>query len=51
MVVIDEGMAVFDALGSPSLAWLLLGKIRALTDKPIVKVITSHYYAEHIYGL
>lgn len=51
VVITDEGVVVFDSLGSPSLAWLLLSKIRALTDKPIVKVITSHYHADHIYGL
>ncbi|HEC20707.1 MAG TPA: MBL fold metallo-hydrolase [Gammaproteobacteria bacterium] len=51
VVITDEGVVVFDALGSPSLAWLLLSKIRALTDKPIVKVVTSHYHADHIYGL
>lgn len=51
VVITDEGVVLFDALGTPSLANLLLSKIRAITDKPIVKVIVSHYHADHIYGL
>lgn len=50
-VVTDEGVVVFDTLGTPSLANLLLTKIRSITDKPILKVIVSHYHADHIYGL
>lgn len=50
-VVTDEGVVIFDTLGTPSLAHLLLSKIRAITDKPVVKVIVSHYHADHIYGL
>jgi glyoxylase-like metal-dependent hydrolase (beta-lactamase superfamily II) len=50
-VVTDEGVVVFDALGTPSLAYLMLSKIRAITDKPVVKVVVSHYHADHIYGL
>lgn len=50
-IVTDEGVVVFDALGTPSLANLLLTKIRSVTDKPIIKVIVSHYHADHIYGL
>ena len=50
-IITDEGVVVFDALGTPSLANLLLTKIRSVTDKPILKVIMSHYHADHIYGL
>lgn len=50
-VITDEGVVVFDALGTPSLAAAMLKQIRALTDKPVVKVIVSHYHADHIYGL
>ena len=50
-IVTDEGVVVFDALGTPSLANLLLTKIRSVTDKDIIKVIVSHYHADHIYGL
>ena len=51
VVVTDAGVVVIDALGSPSLAYLLLQKIRAITQLPIVKVIVTHYHADHIYGL
>lgn len=50
-IVTDEGVVVFDTLGTPSLANLLLTKIRTITKKPILKVIVSHYHADHIYGL
>lgn len=51
VVVTDAGVIVFDALGTPALAELLVEKIRGMTDQPIVRVITSHYHADHIYGL
>ena len=50
-VVTKEGVVLFDALGTPSLAWTLLQKIREITDKPITHMIVSHYHADHIYGL
>ena len=48
VIVTDEGVVIFDALGSPSLANKLVGKIKEITDKPIVKVVVSHYHADHI---
>ena len=50
-IVTDEGVVVLDSLGTPSLANMLLAKIRSVTDKPILKVIVTHYHADHIYGL
>ena len=50
-VVTGAGVVVFDALGTPSLGQLLLEKIRTITDEPVVRVILSHYHADHIYGL
>ncbi len=50
-IVTEEGVVVFDTLGTPSLANMFLAKIRSVTDKPILKVIVSHYHADHIYGL
>lgn len=50
-VVTSDGVAVFDALGTPSLGWALLQEIRKITDKPVRYVIASHYHADHIYGL
>jgi len=50
-VVTDEGVVVYDALGTPALGYRLIQRIREVTDKPIRKVIISHYHADHIYGL
>ncbi len=50
-VVTDEGVVVYDALGTPSLGWKLLQKIRARTDQPVTHVVVGHYHADHIYGL
>lgn len=51
VIVTGAGVVVLDALGTPSLANKLLKKIRAITDEPIVRVVVSHYHADHIYGL
>ena len=51
VIVTGAGVVVFDALGTPALSQLLLEKIHAITDEPIVRVIVSHYHADHIYGL
>ncbi|HIE78286.1 MAG TPA: MBL fold metallo-hydrolase [Candidatus Thioglobus sp.] len=50
-IVTSEGVVVFDALGSPPLAYSMLKEIRKVTDKDIKLVIVSHYHADHIYGL
>ncbi|UCC56845.1 MAG: MBL fold metallo-hydrolase [Gammaproteobacteria bacterium] len=50
-VVTGAGVVVFDALGTPALGELLLEKIRNVTDQPVVRIIVSHYHADHIYGL
>lgn len=51
IVITDAGVVVIDALGSPSLAHKLIQKIKKITDQPIVKVIVTHYHADHVYGL
>ena len=50
-VVTEDGVVVFDALGTPSLAATLLEHIRKITDQPIKRLILSHYHADHIYGI
>jgi len=50
-VITGDGVVVFDALGTPSLAARLVSEIRQLTEQPIRKVIVSHFHADHIYGL
>jgi len=51
VIVTGAGVVIFDALGTPALSQLLLEKIRRVTDEPVVRVIVSHYHADHIYGL
>ncbi len=51
VVVTDNGIVVFDALGTPSLGKRLLEEVRKVSDQPVVRVIVSHYHADHIYGL
>lgn len=50
-VVTKAGVVVFDTLGSPSLAWEMLQRIREVTSAPIKLVIVSHYHADHYYGI
>lgn len=50
-VVTDDGVVVFDTLGTAVLGKKLVEAIRQVTDKPIKRVIVSHYHADHIYGL
>ncbi|NNJ93218.1 MAG: MBL fold metallo-hydrolase [Halobacteria archaeon] len=50
-VVTADGVVVFDALGTPALGYRLLQRIREITDKPVERIIISHYHADHIYGL
>jgi hypothetical protein len=42
-VVTPQGIAVFDALGTPSLGWDPLQQIRKLTKQPLRYVVVSHY--------
>ncbi len=49
-VVTNDGVVVFDTLGSPSLAWEMVKRIREITSAPIRIAIVSHYHADHYYG-
>jgi len=50
-IVTDDGVVIFDSLGTPSLANKLVKKIKTITKQPIKKVVVSHFHADHIYGL
>ena len=50
-VITPQGIVVFDALGTPSLAVKLLRKIRKISDASVKAVVMSHYHADHLYGL
>jgi glyoxylase-like metal-dependent hydrolase (beta-lactamase superfamily II) len=50
-VITRDGVVVIDALGTPALGEAMVAAIRRVTDKPIRKVIITHYHADHFYGL
>ncbi|MFA7503812.1 MAG: MBL fold metallo-hydrolase [Burkholderiaceae bacterium] len=50
-VVTDDGVVVFDALGTPALGAALLEAIGEITAQPVRRVIISHYHSDHFYGL
>ena len=50
-VVTSEGVVVFDVLGTPALGRELRRQIRLITDKPIIRIVISHYHSDHFYGL
>jgi glyoxylase-like metal-dependent hydrolase (beta-lactamase superfamily II) len=50
-VVTDDGVVVFDTLGTPALGAQLKRAIAKVTPQPVKRVIVSHYHADHFYGL
>lgn len=50
-VLTDDGVVVFDSLGTPALGEAMLKAIHEISDQPVKRVIVSHYHADHIYGL
>ena len=50
-VVTRDSVVIIDALGTPPLGEALLAAIRRVSDKPIRRVILTHYHADHFYGL
>ncbi|HEY0878291.1 MAG TPA: MBL fold metallo-hydrolase [Zeimonas sp.] len=50
-VVTDDGVVVFDALGTPALGAVLLERIRGVTSQPVRRVVVSHYHSDHFYGV
>ena len=49
-IVTDEGVIVFDALGTPYLGRRLIATVRSLTDKPIRYLVITHAHPDHYYG-
>ena len=50
-IVTNDGVVIFDTLGTPALAAKMIRLLREVTQQPIKRVILSHYHADHIYGL
>lgn len=50
-VVTNNGVVVFDALATPTLGSAMLKAIAIVTPQPVVRVIISHFHADHFYGL
>jgi glyoxylase-like metal-dependent hydrolase (beta-lactamase superfamily II) len=50
-VVTDDGVVVFDALGSPTLGAAMKAAIASVTKQPIRLIVISHFHADHFYGL
>lgn len=50
-VVTDDGVVVFDALGTPVLGAALKAAIARVTPQPVRLVVVSHFHADHFYGL
>lgn len=50
-VITNDGVVVFDALGSPALAQGLIDIVRQHTTQAIRLVLISHYHADHFYGI
>ncbi len=50
-VITNDGVVVFDALGTPALGAAMLKAIRSVTAQPVRRIIVSHYHADHVYGL
>ncbi len=50
-VVTDDGVVVFDVLGTPALGRQLRRLIAQVTSQPVKLVVLSHYHSDHFYGL
>jgi glyoxylase-like metal-dependent hydrolase (beta-lactamase superfamily II) len=50
-VVTEKGIVVIDALGTPALGEAFIKAIRTVSHAPIVRVIVTHYHADHFHGL
>ena len=50
-VATEKGIVVIDALGTPALGEALMRAIRTVSKDRVVRVIVTHYHADHFYGL
>jgi len=48
VIVGDDGVMVIDAQATPTMAGLVIERVRQVTDKPIKYVVLSHYHAVRV---
>jgi len=49
-VVTSEGVVVIDTGSSVQIGEMLIRQIKKVTDKPVVKIINTHYHGDHFLG-
>ncbi|WP_019556806.1 MBL fold metallo-hydrolase [Thiomicrorhabdus arctica] len=49
-IVTSEGVIVVDTGSSVQIGEMVLRQIKKITDKPVVKVINTHYHGDHFLG-
>ncbi|HHT00478.1 MAG TPA: MBL fold metallo-hydrolase [Thiomicrospira sp.] len=49
-VITSEGVVVVDTGSSVQIGEMLIRQIKKITDKPVVKVINTHYHGDHFLG-
>jgi len=50
VVVLNHGVLVFDTHFTPEAGQALLGKIQAVTPKPVRYLVNSHFHPDHTHG-
>lgn len=49
-IVTSEGVVVIDTGGSVQIGEMILRQIKKVTDKPVIKVINTHFHGDHWLG-
>src|SRR5262245_18505687 len=50
VIVNDDDVIVVDDHVSPAAAWVLLEELKDITNKPVRKVINTHFHFDHAHG-
>lgn len=49
-VITSEGVVVIDTGSSVQIGEMLIRQIKKITDKPVVKIVNTHYHGDHFLG-
>ena len=49
-VITSEGVVVIDTGSSVQIGEMLIRQMKKITDKPVVKIINTHYHGDHFLG-